>query len=240
LSGLEEISCLTYNSDKEQNGEERRDMRDFLLLVVLGTVVYGPVGCASSNSAARDSALRERYLSKGTWEVSVGGAAGAHLTESDLIDSAKTFSLGPLYGYFLTDNLELLGVLGLEYEKVEYKTTGAPLEVDYTKQTDYSLALGLQYNFSSDTEVIPFVRAFGGVKNSRREIRQLNIPLIGTVTDKRETTDPYLGMRAGIRYFIAKNISCDTGLGWQRVFYDKKFGKDTDDYSITIACAFFF
>jgi hypothetical protein len=174
------------------------------------------------------------------WEVSVGGSAGAHLIESELIDSAETFSLGPLYGYFLTDNWEVLGLLSAEYEKVEYKTTGAPLEVDYTKQTDYSLAFGLQYNFDSDTKAVPFIKAFSGMRNSRREIRQLNVPLIGTVTDKRETTDPYLGLRTGIRYFIARNISCDIGLGWQRVFYDKDFGKDTDDYSLIIGCAFFF
>jgi hypothetical protein len=215
-------------------------MRNLLLLVVVGAVVCGPIGCALSNNVAGHSSLPERYLSKGMWEVSVGGSAGVHLTESEMIDRAKTFSLGPLYGYFLTDNLEVLGVLSIEYEKVEYKTTGAPLELDYTKQTDYSLALGLQYNFISNTKVVPFVRAFSGMRNSRREIRQLNVPMVGTVTDKRETTDPYLGLRMGIRYFIAKNISCDIGLGWQRVFYDKDFGKDTDDYSLIIGCAFFF
>jgi hypothetical protein len=215
-------------------------MRNFLLLIVVSAAVYGPSGCALTNNVAEHSSLPERYLSKGMWEISVGGSAGMHLIESELIDKAKAFSLGPLYGYFLTDNLEVLGVLGVEYEKVEYKRTGAPLELDYTKQTDYSLALGLQYNFGGDTKAVPFVRAFSGMKNSRREIRQLNVPVIGTVADERETTDPYLGLRMGIRYFIAKNISCDIGLGWQRVFYDKEFGKDTDDYSLIIACAFFF
>ena len=85
-------------------------MRNFLLLIVVSAAVYGPSGCALTNNVAEHSSLPERYLSKGMWEISVGGSAGMHLIESELIDKAKAFSLGPLYGYFLTDNLEVLGV----------------------------------------------------------------------------------------------------------------------------------
>jgi hypothetical protein len=174
------------------------------------------------------------------WEMSVGGTAGTHLINNELIDRASSVSLGPVYGYFITDRLEILGALGIEYEEVEYEKTTAPLAVDYTRQSDYSLAVGIQYTLDVETQTVPFVRVFAGMINSRRVVRQINIPVIGAAKDERKTTDPYFGVRMGIRHFIAKNISCDVGLGWQRVFYDSDFGGNTNDFSLVLGCAFFF
>jgi hypothetical protein len=173
-------------------------------------------------------------------EMSVGGTAGVHLLNNDLVEKAGTISMGPLYGYFVTDTLEVLGAVGIEYEEVEYEDTTSPLAVSYTRQSDYSAAVGFQYSLDSKEMTIPFVRIYYGMINSKRVTRLNNVPVIGSAKDERKTTDPYFGLRIGLRHFIAKNISCDIGLGWQRVFYNKDFGDDTDDFSVIIGCAFFF
>ena len=174
------------------------------------------------------------------WEMSVGGTAGIHMASNELVDKASSISVGPLYGYFITDRLEVLGAVGIEYEEVEYEDSIAPLAISYTRQSDYSAAVGLQYSVDSEAVTIPYGRVYFGYMNSRRVTRLNNVPLIGTAKDERKTTDPYFGVRIGVRHFIAKNISCDIGLGWQRVLYDKDFGGDTDDFSLIIGCAFFF
>jgi hypothetical protein len=174
------------------------------------------------------------------WEISVGGTAGIHMFNNELVERGGTISLGPLYGYFVTDRLEVLGAVGIEYEEFVYEDTIAPLAIGYTRQSDYSAAVGVQYSVDSKAGTIPFGRAYFGYMNSRRVTRLNNVPLIGTAKDERKTTDPYFGVRIGMRHFIAKNISCDIGLGWQRVLYDKDFGDDTDDLSLIVGCAFFF
>jgi hypothetical protein len=123
---------------------------------------------------------------------------------------------------------------------VEYETHGDPLEVDHTKTQNYSAALGAQYNFDNPGPVVPFIRLYGGLVKSRRETEQKNIPMVGSAEVKDEDTAPYLGVRAGIRYFLAKNIATDVGLGWKRVWYDEDFGDDTDDLSVVIGAALFF
>lgn len=213
-----------------------------MLLKCLATclVVSVSLGCTLNRSMTVKSSAIDKHFTKGMWEMSVGGTAGIHLASNELVDKASTVSLGPLYGYFVTDKLEILCAAGIEYEEVDYKPTTAPLAIDYTRQSDYSLAAGVQYTLDAKAQTVPFVRIFAGVMNSRRVARQVNIPVIGIAKDERKTTDPYFGMRIGVRHFIAKNISCDIGLGWQRVLYDKDFGDDTNDYSMIIGCAFYF
>jgi hypothetical protein len=198
------------------------------------------MGCAIAAGRKDKSLASEKHFSKGMWEMSVGGTAGIHVASNELVEKASSISVGPLYGYFITDRLEVLGAVGIEYEEVEYEDSFAPLAISYTRQSDYSAAVGFQYSIDSEAATIPFARAYFGYMNSRRVTRLKNVPLIGTAKDERKTTDPYFGIRIGVRHFIAKNISCDIGLGWQRVLYDKDFGDDTDDLSVKIGCAFFF
>lgn len=205
-----------------------------------GLVILISLGCAVNRNAAGSLPAEGRHFSKGMWEASVGGTAGTHLADNDLVERAFNVSLGPLYGYFITERLEILGALGVEYEEVKYEESSKPLAIDYTRQSDYSLAAGLQYSFDSESQIIPFIRVFAGMMNSKRVARQVNIPLVGAAKDERKTTDPYCGLRVGIRYFVARNISGDIGLGWQNVQYDKDFGGSTNDYSLIIGAAFFF
>jgi opacity protein-like surface antigen len=212
----------------------------FFRCLTVSLIVLTSYGCATSVGTAGESSPPEKHFSKGMWEMSVGGTAGVHVASNELVDRATSISLGPLYGYFVTEKIEVLGAVGIEYEEVEYEDSTAPLAISYTRQSDYSAAVGLQYTCDSKANTVPYAKVFFGMMNSRRVTRLNNVPLIGIAKDERKTTDPYFGLRVGVRHFIAKNISCDIGLGWQRVSYDKDFGDDTDDFSVIIGCAFFF
>jgi len=203
-------------------------------------MLAGTLGCAFNKATVDKAATRTGHFKKGMMESSAGGSAGIHDVSNEIVDSRLTISLGPLYGYFITDKLEVLGAFGIEYEETKYKDSISPLALDYSRQSNYSLAAGLQYNFDSAADVIPYAKVFAGLMESRIVMKQINIPFIGTAKDRRRTTDPFFGFRAGLRYFVAKNVSCDMGLGFQRVFYDDDFGENTDDWSIKIGFAFFF
>lgn len=174
------------------------------------------------------------------WEVSVGGTTSAHGARNDLVARSYSVGLSPSYGYFVTDCIEILGAVGIDYEETVYKKTATPLELDYSKQEDYSVAAGLQYNLDGQGPVVPFVRTYIGLVNSRRAIAQRNIPVVGQASDRRKATDPYFGFRGGMRYFVDANVSCDIGLGWKRILFEKDFGGTTDDFSLVIGCAIFF
>jgi hypothetical protein len=173
-------------------------------------------------------------------EISVGGTGSIHHTENDQVKNFTSVEFTPRYGYFVTDRLEVMGSVGAEYEDVEYKTSGQPLEVDHAKTQFYSAALALQYNFDNGERIIPFARGFYGIGKARKETVQKNIPLVGTAEVRDETTAWFFGGRLGVRYFLHPRISTDVGLGWKRVMFDEDFGGDTDDTSVIVECSFFF
>jgi hypothetical protein len=210
----------------------------FFWLIMLSTCAAS--ACATSRNLAENSSKPETHFSKGMWEISVGGTAGVHSTSNDLVKRSVDVGFSPSYGYFLTRNLEILGAVGVDYKRTDYNATGTPLEIDYSKEEDYSIAAGVQYNLETAGDAVPFGKMYLGMVNARRAVVQRNIPVIGIASDKRKATDLYFGFRAGIRYFVAKNITCDMGLGWKRILFEKDFGGATDDYSLVIGCAFFF
>jgi hypothetical protein len=187
-------------------------------------------GCVGS--ASRPEGAGNLRLTRGTWDISAAGSAELHSISNDQIEKAYRVEMSPQVGYFVIDRLEILAAAGLAYEKVDYDQTGAPLELALAKQQDYSVALGLQYNHDQGQSLVPFLRAFGGIVKSRREMVQDNIPLVGKATLRDETTAPFFGVRVGLRHFVSDRISADLGLGWKRVFYDDDFGNDTDDFSL--------
>ncbi len=186
------------------------------------------------------TASRRGHFRPGLWDVSAGGSASLHRIENQDIDRANTVEASPQIGYFVTDRLEVLASVGIDYQDVRYKDTDAPLALKRVKQTDYAGALGLQYNLDDGGAAVPFVRVFGGAVESRREMTQTNIPLVGTATQDLDTTAPYAGFRVGIRYFVTDRISSDMGVGMKRIWYEEDFGDTTDDVSMTFGVSFLF
>lgn len=203
-------------------------------------LALAPVLCVLAGCAGGAGAASGPHFSRGMWDISTSGSGSIHRAHNDDVDRAVTVEFTPQYGYFVTDRLEVLAAAGVEYQEVEYETTGAPLEVERVEQESYSAAVGVQYNLDGESPLVPFVRLYGGVVSSHRETVQTNIPLVGTASVDEEDTAPYLGLRVGVRYFTAKNIAIDLGLGWKRVWYDDDFGDETDDYSLVLGCAFLF
>jgi len=202
----------------------------------LAVLLLGLAGCASSGVQPAAG----RHFAPGMWDVSATGSASLHRIDNELVDRAVSVECTPQCGYFVTDRLEVLASAGVEHSKVEYEDRGAPLQLEESRSVNYSAALGLQYNWDNESKVVPFARLFGGVLDSHRKTIQTNIPFVGTAKDEETDTAPYYGVRLGIRYFTAANISIDAGLGWKRILYDDDFGDDTDDYSLVFGCAFFF
>lgn len=202
-------------------------------VAVLG--LFFSAGCASG---ARPEA--GRHFAPGMWDISASGSASLQRIDNELVDRAVAVEFTPQYGYFVTNRWELLVAAGVETRRVDYRTRGEPLELVRAEQESYSVALGVQYNLDGEGPLVPFLRLFGGLVHSRKETVQANIPLVGTASIEDETTDPYLGVRLGVRYFTAENITVDLGLGWKRVLYEEDFGDETDNYSLTIGCAFLF
>jgi hypothetical protein len=181
---------------------------------------------------------QQQSFSKGMWDLSIAGSLKVHSIENDQIDHSTMVSMSPQVGYFFTDRLEVLVGAGVEFQDLEYNSSGAPLEVDRVRQQNYSAALGLQYNLDDGSRIVPFFRTYGGILKSRKETEQHNIPIIGTATIHDETTAPFIGVRVGIRYFLVPGkLASDIGLGWKRIFYDDDFGGDTDDTSLVIGCS---
>ena len=203
---------------------------------VVTLLLFSVAGCAGSGVQPAAG----RHFAPGMWDVSATGSASLHRIDNELVDRAVSFECTPQYGYFVTDRVEVLAAAGVEYSKTEYKDRGAPLQLEESRSVNYSAALGIQYNWDNESQVVPFARLYGGVVDSHRKMVQTNIPLVGTATDEETDTAPCYGVRVGIRYFAAENISIDAGLGWKRILYNDDFGDDTDDYSLVLGCAFFF
>lgn len=103
-----------------------------------------------------------------------------------------------LLGYCVTDHFEVVGGLLVNYQSIEVPGFGSE------SATSLGLLGGVQYNFSSGGETIPFVRgALGIVTNS------------GNLSAGDQTTVIAPSLLAGLRMLVGASASVNFGVGYQ-------------------------
>jgi len=135
---------------------------------------------------------------KGGWMV---GASVANLNYG-LTDKDFSLDLTPQAGYFISDNVALGGQLLLSV---------------YSPKDGESL---------TSWGIAPFVRGYFGGTEKGKFFGQGNVGVAGSSFDDETTTAFALGATAGYAYFITRNVSLETGLGYS---YSK--AKDFDGSS---------
>jgi len=161
--------------------------------VALVIATIATMACGASQVAAAT-------LEKGTIELtpSLGFSRNSFSYSGSDAGSLTTLTANGLIGYCITDHVELGGGLLINYQSADIPGFGSE------SATSLGVVGGMQYNFSSGGQTIPFVRgAIGVVTNS------------GNLSAGDRTTVIAPAISAGLRVLVGSAASVNFGVGYQ-------------------------
>ena len=158
------------------------------LAVIVATMAWG------------SSALHAATLEKGTIELtpSLGFNRNSLSVSGTDVGTLTNFSASGEIGYCVTNHFEVGGGLLMTYQSIDDPISGSE------SSTAFGVIGGVQYNFSSAGQMVPFARAAIGILTNS-----------GSLSVGEETSFIAPMLQAGIRLLVGTSASVNCGIGYR-------------------------